>query len=99
MHADADDDGSEEPPVDDKEHQADDAFEKRRDGVLCGTDGAGDHVTHAGEEADDQHDPQRYDERAVDVARHPAESARSSDAADCQQGCVEGRQDRQLEDQ
>lgn len=99
MHADADDDSSEEPSVDDEEHQADDAFEERRDGVLCRTNGSGEHVAHPSEEANDQHDPQRHDERAIDIAGHPAESTWGSEAADCQQGSVESGRDCQLEDQ
>lgn len=98
MQADADNDSSEEPTVDNVEHQADDALDERRNGVLCRTNGSGDHVGDSGEEADNQHDPQCNNQHAVDVARQPTEAARGSDAADCQQGAVECGQDCQFED-
>jgi hypothetical protein len=89
MERDANDDGSEEPTIDDVEHQAADSLSERRDGVLGAADAPAEHVRHASEEADDQQQPERDDHDAVDVAGNPAEAARRSEAADRQQGSIE----------
>lgn len=89
MQADADDDSSEEPSVEDEERQACDPFDKCRNRVLGSSHRPGEHAGHPSEEADDQHDPQCHNQRAVDVTVEPAEAARCSDAADGQKRCVE----------